>query len=146
MRESWVLNPCALFPVHVLVLVTASLKSLVSMKSDAGNVIRRATRADWDDEQRALLPGSEQLEQVSMRSLLTLGLLISLTAYASAATIHGPHTRHRAVAHHGQVVSSGDFVVPREAYAAPRPPIYYNDTPSYNDPSKFGGQSLGMDP
>ena len=81
-----------------------------------------------------------------MRSLLTLGLLISLTAYASAATIHGPHTRHRAVAHHGQVVSSGDFVVPREAYAAPRPPIYYNDTPSYNDPSKLGGQSLGMDP
>jgi hypothetical protein len=33
--------------------------------------------------------------------------------------------------------------------ATPRfyvPSSHYNDTPSYNDPSKFGGQSLGMDP
>ncbi|WP_456661978.1 hypothetical protein [Bradyrhizobium sp. LB13.1] len=43
-------------------------------------------------------------------------------------------------------MSLGDFVIPRGAYAGPRPPIYYNDTPSYNDPSKFGGQALGMDP
>lgn len=47
---------------------------------------------------------------------------------------------------HGSVVSLGDFVIPRGTYAGPRPPIHYNDTPSYNDPSKFGGQSLGMDP
>jgi len=50
------------------------------------------------------------------------------------------------VAHHRQAASLGDFAIPRDAYAASRPPIYYNDTPSYNDPSKFGGQSLGMDP
>jgi hypothetical protein len=80
-----------------------------------------------------------------MRTLLTAGFLISLTACASAAPMHGIHTRHRVVAHHGQAVSLGDFAVPRDAYAAPRPPVY-NDTPSYNDPSKFGGQSLGMDP
>lgn len=80
-----------------------------------------------------------------MRSLLTVAVLLSLTAYAGAATIHGAYTRHRVAAHHGQVVSLGDFAVPREAYAAVRPPISY-DTPSYNDPSKFGGQSLGMDP
>jgi hypothetical protein len=33
--------------------------------------------------------------------------------------------------------------------ATPRfyvPSSHFNDTPSYNDPSKFGGQSLGMDP
>ncbi|MGX9431071.1 MULTISPECIES: hypothetical protein [Bradyrhizobium] len=24
-------------------------------------------------------------------------------------------------------------------YAEPRPPVHYDDTPSYNDPSKFGG-------
>jgi hypothetical protein len=81
-----------------------------------------------------------------MRTLLTVSFLISLTACASAAPMHGTHTRHRVVAHYGQAVSLGDFAVPREAYAAPRPPIYDNDTPSYNDPSKFGGQSLGMDP
>lgn len=81
-----------------------------------------------------------------MRTLLTLGFLISLTACASAAPIHNTHTRHRLVAHHRQAVSLGDFAVPREAYAGPRPQTYHNDTPSYNDPSKFGGQSLGMDP
>ncbi|WP_164988427.1 hypothetical protein [Bradyrhizobium betae] len=81
-----------------------------------------------------------------MRSLLTVGFLISLTACASAAPIHGKHGRHRPVAHHGPVVSLGDYVIPRAAYAGSRPPVYDDDTPSYNDPSKFGGQSLGMDP
>ncbi len=79
-----------------------------------------------------------------MRSLLTVGFLISLTACSSAAPIHGIHTRHRAVAHHGRVVSLGDFVITREAYASARPPIYYDDTPSYDDPSKFGGQPPSM--
>lgn len=80
-----------------------------------------------------------------MRTLLTVGFLISLTACASAAPMHGTHTRHRVVAHQGQAVTLGDFAVPRQAYAASRP-LYYNDTPSYDDPSKFGGQPLAMDP
>ena len=25
------------------------------------------------------------------------------------------------------------------AYAGPRPPVHYDDTPSYDDPSKYGG-------
>ncbi|MGY4350201.1 hypothetical protein ACVWXM_006694 [Bradyrhizobium sp. GM7.3] len=81
-----------------------------------------------------------------MRSLLTVGFMILLTACASAAPIHSTHARHRGESHHGPVVSLGNFVIPRGVYAGPRPPIYNNDTPSYNDPSKFGGQSLGMDP
>jgi hypothetical protein len=81
-----------------------------------------------------------------MRTLLTVGFLISLTTCASAAPLHDTHTRHRVVAHHRRALSLGDFAIPRAAYAASRPPIYYNDTPSYDDPSKFGGQSLGMDP
>jgi hypothetical protein len=33
------------------------------------------------------------------------------------------------------------------AYAPARPPIHFNDTPSYDDPSKFGGGSaLPVDP
>jgi hypothetical protein len=33
------------------------------------------------------------------------------------------------------------------AYAPPRPPIRYHDTPSYDDPSKFGGgEALPIDP
>jgi hypothetical protein len=37
--------------------VSEKLIARVTM-SYAGNVIRRADRADWDDEQRALLPGT----------------------------------------------------------------------------------------
>ncbi len=61
-----------------------------------------------------------------MRFFLALGLLITLCASASAATVH--HSRHHVIVH-----SQG------WAYAAPRPPIDYDDTPSYDDPSKFGG-------
>jgi len=66
-----------------------------------------------------------------MRSFLTLGLLIALSASASAATMH--HSRHVIV-----YPSQGD-AVPGWAYAAPRPAARYDDTPSYDDPSKFGG-------
>lgn len=31
------------------------------------------------------------------------------------------------------------YAVPGWAYAGPRPPVHYGDTPSYDDPSKFGG-------
>jgi hypothetical protein len=30
-------------------------------------------------------------------------------------------------------------VVPGWTYRAVRPPIHYDDTPSYDDPSKYGG-------
>jgi hypothetical protein len=62
-----------------------------------------------------------------MRSFLAVGLLITLCASASAATVH--HSRH-----HVSVRPSQGW-----AYAAPRPAVDYDDTPSYNDPSKFGG-------
>jgi hypothetical protein len=67
----------------------------------------------------------------AMRSFLVLGLLITLCASASAATVH--HSRH-VIVH-----PSHGYAVPGSAYAAPRPPVHYDDTPSYNDPSKFGG-------
>jgi hypothetical protein len=64
-----------------------------------------------------------------MRSFLALGLLITLYASASAATVH--HSRHHVIVRPSQ----------SWAYAAPRPPVHYDDTPSYNDPSKFGGSA-----
>jgi hypothetical protein len=64
-----------------------------------------------------------------MRSFLTLGLLITLCASASAATAH--HSRHHVI-----VRPSLGW-----AYAAPRPPVRYDDNPSYNDPSKYGGSA-----
>ena len=64
-----------------------------------------------------------------MPSFLALGLLISLCASATAATLH--HSRQHVIVH------------PSEswAYAGPPSPVHYDDTPSYNDPSKYGGSA-----
>ena len=66
-----------------------------------------------------------------MRSFLALGLLITLCASANAATVQHSRTHHLF------------FIPPNVALsfaAIPgRPPIRYNDIPSYNDPSRFGG-------
>ena len=64
-------------------------------------------------------------------SFLALGMLITPCASASAATVH--RSRH-VIVHRSQ-----GYAVPGWAYAAPRPPVHYDDTPSYDDPSKFGG-------
>jgi hypothetical protein len=65
-----------------------------------------------------------------MRSFLALGLLITLCASASAATVHRSHV----------IVSpSQGYAVPGWAYAAPQSSVHYDDPPNYNDPSKFGG-------
>ena len=68
-----------------------------------------------------------------MRSFLALGLLITLCASASAATVHHSEPRH-VIVH-----PSRGYAVPGWAYAASRPRVYYDDAPSYDDPSKFGG-------
>jgi hypothetical protein len=67
-----------------------------------------------------------------MRSFLALGLVITLCTSVSAAPEH--HSRHHVI-----VPPSHGYAVPGWTYAAPRPPLHYDDTPSYNDPSKFGG-------
>jgi hypothetical protein len=58
--------------------------------------------------------------------LIGTGLLITLCGSANAATVHRSKPRHdQGLSFH--------YTVP------PRPPFHYDDTPSYNDPSKFGG-------
>ena len=69
-----------------------------------------------------------------MRSLLSLGLLLALCASASAATVH--HPRHDLIAH-----SSEAFLGYAVPHAAAGPTVRYDDTPSYDDPSKFGGEA-----
>jgi hypothetical protein len=64
-----------------------------------------------------------------MRSFLALSLLITLCASASAATVH--HSWRHVIVHPGE----------SWAYAGPRPPVHYDDTPSYGDPSKYGGSA-----
>jgi hypothetical protein len=69
-----------------------------------------------------------------MRFFLALGLLIALSASASAATVH-----HRYEPRHLIIPPGPVYAVPGWEFAAPRSPMHYDDTPSYNDPSKFGG-------
>jgi len=73
----------------------------------------------------------------TMRNFLTLGLLITLSASADAATLHHYRTRHHVIVRPG--LNSSFAAVPGWAYARPAPPVQYDDTPSYNDPSKLGG-------
>ncbi|WP_156947254.1 hypothetical protein [Bradyrhizobium sp. WSM3983] len=84
----------------------------------------------------------EGLEKI-MRSIVAVGLLIALCTSANAA-VHYSRTRHHVIIAPG--VAASFAAVPAWAYAARRPPAHFSDTPSYDDPSKFGGQSLGMDP
>jgi hypothetical protein len=72
-----------------------------------------------------------------MRSVLALGLLIALCASANAARVHHSKPRHVI----GRPSQSLDprFVRPSQSVDPRFPPILQDQTPSYNDPSKFGG-------
>jgi hypothetical protein len=72
-----------------------------------------------------------------MRAFLALSLLMAVCTSANAAGVHRkqPQLTSLAVSSQGLVARP----VPGWAYAAPRPDVRYDDTPSYNDPSKFGG-------
>ena len=83
-----------------------------------------------------------------MRVVLDLGLLLALCASADAARLHHSKSRHMIVGE-GRAFPWGSATAPGWAYAplgspayrsyaAPRPDPY-DDTPSYDDPSKFGG-------
>ena len=72
-----------------------------------------------------------------MRSILVLSLFTALCTSANAATVRHHHARHHVVMSPG--VASSFAAMPRSAYEPPRSADPYDDTPSYNDPSKFGG-------
>src|SRR6266436_3849447 len=96
---------------------------------------RRPVRsAAWDRSPFDRLIGAN-----TMRSILVLGLLMTLCASANAATLHHYRTRHYVVI--PPSVASSFAAVPGWTYAPPRPAVQYDDTPSYNDPSKSGGET-----
>jgi hypothetical protein len=66
-----------------------------------------------------------------MRSVLALGLLIALSASADAARVHHSMPRH--------VVKPRHVIVRPPQPIDPRfPPVLEDQTPSYDDASKFG--------
>ena len=65
-----------------------------------------------------------------MRYALALSLLVAFSASAEAAKLHYAKPRHL-------ILRASPDVEPR---IDPRfPPVLQDQTPSYNDPSKFGG-------
>jgi hypothetical protein len=58
-----------------------------------------------------------------------------LTVFGLALTVQSATALHRVHNHH-----QADGVV-RSRHAAALPPAHYDDTPSYDDPSKFGGST-----
>ena len=62
-----------------------------------------------------------------MRSVLALGLLLSLCASANAATVHH-HRRHIAVS-----PNQGLILGPASGWAYAPPPVRYAPAPYYND-------------
>ena len=74
-----------------------------------------------------------------MRYVLGLGLLIVAMVPADAATPHRSGARHHVVLPAG--VAASFAAVPGATYSIPQPRVRYDDMPSYNDPSKFGGQT-----
>ena len=72
-----------------------------------------------------------------MRAVLALGLLIALCASADAARVH--HSKPRNVIVGPSQGVGPRFVRPGQSVDPRFPPVLQDQTPSYNDPSKFGG-------
>jgi hypothetical protein len=72
-----------------------------------------------------------------MRTVLTLALFLSLCAAANAAKLHDGKPPHAAV-YPGQTPEPR-FNRPRQSPNPNDPPVLMDQTPSYNDPSKYGG-------
>ena len=73
---------------------------------------------------------------MSRLSIFAVAAVLSTLAVASTTEIAFAKEHHH-VRKAPQYIST----VPGWAYAGPRASVHYDDTPSYNDPSKFGGDS-----
>jgi len=60
-------------------------------------------------------------------------------AIASAAFAQKHHHTHNMPRYAGIARSSQRYLILRRSYLAARPTVQHDDTPSYDDPSKFGG-------
>lgn len=124
----------------------ASIETGAGMPFDPADLIYREAATAWG---RTCPCAHERREgggngANAMRAVLALGLLIALYTSADAARVHHFKPRH-VIVRPSQGLTLGS-AVPGWAYAPPQSPIHHDDPPSYNDPSKFGGQPLGIDP
>ncbi|WP_024515578.1 hypothetical protein [Bradyrhizobium sp. Tv2a-2] len=76
-------------------------------------------------------------------SRLIFAAAVVLSALTATPMVFAKEHRHahKAPRYINIVRPSQGYAIPRWSYAAPRPPVQYDSTPSYNDPSKFGGST-----
>jgi hypothetical protein len=84
-----------------------------------------------------------------MRSILALGVLITLYGFANAATVHHAHLhhahrRHAIIRPHDGMFASGP--ASGFAYASPQPPFHYRPAPYHGFNEPYYGASQGYAP
>ena len=101
---------------------------------DAFDETDRYSRSDWEVQRASYRSGGTNGEN-AMRSVTALCLLITLCASTDAAAAHRSRPLHVIVRDkHGLNLG---FAAPGWTRSGPR--IHYRETPSYDDPSKYGG-------
>jgi hypothetical protein len=76
---------------------------------------------------------------MSRLSVFTAAAVLSALATTPVAFAKAHHHVRKAPQYISIDRPSQGYAVPGWAYAGPRASVHYDDTPSYNDPSKFGG-------
>ena len=65
--------------------------------------------------------------------------VLSALAIVPAAFAQKHHHTHNTLRYVGIARSTQRILIMRRSYLAARPTVHYDDTPSYDDPSRFGG-------
>lgn len=78
---------------------------------------------------------------MSRLSIFAAAVVLSALTATPVAFAKGYHHVRKAPRYVSIVRHSQGYALQGWAYAAPRLPVHNNDTPSYNDPSKFGGST-----
>lgn len=114
----------------------ASGRADLSMPYDPADLIRREAATAWGSSRPCAHDRREAGSNGAnpMRSVLALGLLIALCASANAGRVH--HSKPRHVIVHPSFSPS---FRPSQGIDPRFPPVLQDQTPSYDDPSKFGG-------
>jgi hypothetical protein len=101
----------------------------VGLKQDFSGMIKKKVHLFLCRQYEGSVEVAERsLGADAMRSVLALGLLIALCTSANAARVHHSKPRYEIFRH-------SHAMIPRFVAG----PTRYDDIPSYNDPSKFGG-------
>jgi hypothetical protein len=76
---------------------------------------------------------------MSRLSVFATAAVLAALATTPVAFAKARHHNHKLSQYTSSVRPSQGYAIPGWTYAAPRPSVHNHDTPSYNDPSKFGG-------